>query len=247
MEISKTPKMSDRRRFLSLFAGMGVATLAGCTTPSLERDRPSARVATESVTVGPAETGLTDDERERYVDRMADEYGSARADDIVPESGVSSPGGHPGLEPAALAWDDAVSLRVTGSADETIATADNYAALYETNLDGDGDDSYYLYWLWSCARPRKTSDRSGELRALWTHVDLINGGDVTTYAPGSDVTDNGTVGPHPDKTGQDTDEFAVRWQGERAGVQAVTGSCVERRDARETGFEWTVYLAGEKR
>lgn len=54
-----------------------------------------------------------------------------------------------------------------------------------------------------------------------------------------------TVGPHPDKTGQDTDEFAVRWDGNYEGSQEINGTLVERRDTWDNrSFTWSVYLDG---
>lgn len=194
--------------------------------------------------VGPSSTGLTDDERNQYINRMSDTYGSSAAERIIPGDGDMILDSQP-FEPTELVWDNTGPLEVTDSSDTTIMRSDNYAALYETNVEN--DDDYYLYWLWSGARPRKASDWTGEIRGLWSHIDLTNGGDITTYAPGSDMKDNGTVGPHPDKTGQDTDEFAVQWQGERAETQIVTGSCTEKRSDAERGFEWNISLAGGKR
>lgn len=65
------------------------------------------------------------------------------------------------------------------------------------------------------------------------------------YDPGGDVTDNGTIGYYPEKTGQDTDEFAVRWQGDHDDPQLVTGSVSERRTGEDRGLEWTVHLAAD--
>ena len=65
-----TDATRSRRRVLSLIAGTGTVALAGCTADlSSRRSTPTTETAT---TIGPETDGLTDDERERYVDRMAE-------------------------------------------------------------------------------------------------------------------------------------------------------------------------------
>ena len=223
----------SRRRFCSLLAGTGTATLAGCTT--LSSLITTTHTNETTLTIGPETAGLTDAERERYVDRMAERYGSWPAAEIVPEAVDLQPG----LEPATRVWDGERSLAVTDSSDATLAESDTYAAVYagDEEYAADGNE-YYVYWLWSCARPRN----GGALRELWSHAD-VRSGDVLMYDPGGDVTDNGTIGPHPERTGQDTDEFAVRWRGDNADPQLVTGSVSERRVDGDRSLEWTVHLA----
>lgn len=164
---------------------------------------------------------------------------------IVPDDAAVRQRLQPGVALEDLVWDGARSLAVTGSSGATIAESDNYLAIYENAQSSsaavaDG----YVYWLWSCARPRE----AGVLRELWSHVDVTGGGDLMVYDPGGDREENGTIGPHPEKTGGDTDEFAVRWQGDHGAQQVVTGSCSTRRgDDDERGLEWTVHLTAEAR
>ncbi|SEQ45488.1 hypothetical protein [Natrinema salaciae] len=194
--------------------------------------------------VDPDSDGLTDDERERYVDRMAERYGSRAADEIEPDAAALSQQLQPGIALEDRVWDGEQSLTVTDSAGTTLAESDNYGALYENAQSSSLEEDDYVYWLWSGARPRE----AGVLRELWSHVDVTGGGDVMVYDPGGDRKDNGTVGPHPEKTGQDTDEFAVRWQGKRTKTQRVTGSLTESRgDGDERSFEWTVHITSETR
>ncbi|WP_254766655.1 hypothetical protein [Salinilacihabitans rarus] len=234
-----TSDASGRRRFLSLAAGVGTAALAGCTTPLSSW---TVHAADESTTVGPSTTGLTDDERDRYVDRVAERYGPWAADEIVPDAALGRRL-QPGIALGNLVWDGEQSLSVTDSSGATLAESDNYVAIYENEQSSASEDERYVYWLWSCARPRE----AGELRKLWSHVD-VTGGRIEVYDPGGDRSDNGTVSPHPEKTGLDTDEFAVRWRGEHDGVQVVTGSLsVSRDDGDERDFEWTAHLGAGTR
>ncbi len=242
MEHSCAP--DGRREFLSLVAGAGTAALAGCTTALSITGRSDVRTATASTTVGPDTGGLTGAEREQYVDRMAERYGSWAADDIVPDATSLDQSLQPGIASGDVIWDGEQTLAVTDSSGTTLAESDNYAAIYESEQSTSLDEDVYVYWLWSCTRLREAD----ELRGLWSHVDVSGGGDVLVYDPGGDVTDNGTIRPHPEKTGQDTDEFAVQWQGEHDGTQVVTGSLSERRgDGDARGFEWTVHLACDGR
>lgn len=56
------------------------------------------------------------------------------------------------------------------------------------------------------------------------------------------------VRPHPNKSSQDSDEFAVQWDSGYLGyegTQEINGTLVERRDAWDSrGFDWNVYLDG---
>ncbi|ELZ03940.1 hypothetical protein [Natrialba asiatica] len=235
-----TGETRSRRVFLSLIGGTGISAVAGCNSHLIGQSESSVRTADESISVGPDATGLTDDKRERYTDRMAETYGLSAAEKIIPDIADLNRRLQPGLALSNLVWDDTQSLTVTNSSGATLVESDNYAALYENEQSSSSTEGHYVYWLWSCARPQEAN----ELRELWSHIDVTGGGDVMVYDPGGDVSDNGTVGPHPEKTGQDTDEFAVRWTGEHDGLQTVTGSLSERRvDGDERGFEWTVSLA----
>lgn len=229
---------TDRRTFASLLAGAGIAALAGCTGVL-----SSERTADASRSVGPDATGLTDDERADFRDRMAERYGEEAAASIVPVDGPDVRLPQPGMEPERLVWDATEALTATDGSGDPVVESDNYAALYETDVDDDEGNRYYLHWLWSSARPASGAD--ARVRTVWNHVDLTNDADVTVYDPAGDRSANGTVGPHPERTGQDTDEFAVRWEGDRDGAVTVTGSCVERRSPDdERGFDWNVHLDG---
>lgn len=229
---------TDRRTFASLLAGAGIATLAGCTGHLAPDGSADA-----SRSVGPDATGLTDDERADFLDRMTERYGEEAAASIVPVDDPDARLPRPGIEPDRLVWDATEALTATDGSGDTAVESDNYAALYETDADDDEGQRYYLYWLWSSARP--ANGDAGRVRTVWNHVDLTNDADVTVYDPAGDRSANGTVGPHPDRTGQDTDEFAVRWEGDRDDALTVTGSCVERRSPDdERGFDWNVHLDG---
>ncbi|MFC3960147.1 hypothetical protein [Halovivax cerinus] len=193
------------------------------------------------MTAGPDDDGLTDDERTRYVDRMVDRYGSAAAERIG--SGPEPVDLGPGVTLGDRRWADEHSLVVTDSSGDALAESDNYAAVYENVYPSSMEEDRYVYWLWSAARPADGC----VLRECWSHVDLSDS-DVLLYDPGGDRQDNGTIGPHPERTGMDDDEFAVRWRGEHAGVQVVTASLSEGREpGAPRAFEWSVHLAGEPR
>ncbi|QIB74289.1 hypothetical protein G3I44_08340 [Halogeometricum borinquense] len=180
---------------------------------------------------------MNDEERAEFVDRMTRKYGEEAAasitldtdDQRVPQLGMN---------PQRLVWDAAETLRVTDDSEEPFAESNNYAALYATDINRDDSKQYYVYWLWSSA-----NGIDDGIRNMWSHVNLTNDADITVYDTASDRSENGTIGPHPKKTGQDTDEFAVRWKGSRDRVLAVTGTCVERRDSDdERGFNWNLHL-----
>lgn len=235
---------TSRRRFLALAGGAGTAAVAGCTTALSNYFQSAAHTADDAMTVGPESEGLTDDERKRYIDRIAETYESQAVDEILPDAATLRRRLQPGIALGDRVWDGEQSLAVTDASGTTLAESDNYVALYENAQSSSLDEENYVYWLWSGARPRE----AGVLRNLWSHIDVTGGGEVRVYNPGGDSRDNGTVGPHPEKTGQDTDEFAVRWQGEHAGTQVVTGSLSESRgDGTERGLEWAVHLAAEAR
>lgn len=229
-----------RRTVVSLLAGAGVATLAGCSGAL-----SSPATADASRSVGPDATGLTDDERADFVGRMAETYGSEAAELLIPVENPDARTPQPGATFDTLVW-DATEALTADDFDDSVVASDNYAALYETDLNGEDDDRYYVYWLWSSARPAGGADGTdGTVTTVWNHVDLTNGADVTVYDPAGDRSMNGTVGPHPGRTGQDADEFAVRWEGRHDDAITVTGSCVERRSpGDDAGFDWNVHLEG---
>lgn len=239
----------SRRTFVSLLAGAGVGTLAGCAGTL-----SSPTTVGASRAVGPDATGMTDGERADFVGRMSETYGAAAAELITPRESSAARVPQPGATFETLVWDATEALTAGDSNDsgdfgnsgDSVVASDNYAALYETDLNGEDDDRYYVHWLWSSAHPRSGADGTdGTISTVWNHIDLTNGADITVYDPAGDRSTNGTVGPHPDRTGQDTDEFAVRWKGGHDDAITVTGSCVERRAPEDdTGFDWNVHLDG---
>jgi len=235
---------------------------------------------TATVSVDPSTPGLTDRERQDFVRQMAKRYGKEAAANIKPDPKVSADGQQPGVEPGSILWDNTENLKVKNGFGDTLAEADYYTALYDTDVIKEGtDQEYFFYWMWSSAGSIDQGYVEGNLKKFWSYVGLQGSGETTTYDPGSDTSMNGvpvtvsasvsgedpsgslgasaglsaeftlsqdTVGPYRSKTGTDTDEFAVRWEGNYEGNQEINGTMVERRNRYEGyDFKWEVSLSAD--
>lgn len=171
---------------------------------------------------------------------MNDRYGGTSAERILFDE---SDAAQPGIEPETKIWEGTKRIEARRS-DEVIAELDVYLGVYQAEPEGD-DEERYLYWLWTAARPIPESE--AWIRRFWTGVDFTGGGELMTYTPESDRTNDGTVGPLAERTGQDSDEFAVRWEGDTVESQVIVGGCIERRmGADEMEFDWTSSLEADQ-
>lgn len=222
----------DRRTVLGGLASAAVGATAGCLGSTTLRETGTAK------TVDPTEDGLSADERAAFRDRVAQTYGSVAATRLTPDGDPEAAVRRPRLDPTDRIVDDTEQLQRVGEDGDTLVVVDNYVALYETGqTDEDGND-YTLHWVWSAAR---TTTERDSVRTVSNHVDLHEDAELTTYGPGSDrEVYGGTVGPSPEETGQDTDEFGLLWEGENTDTLVITGYCAARRSGDPGSFQWRV-------